>query len=69
MINAVGSVGAKQEKGKMQFRFFKNQEIPEFHYDLDTDKYLTKASNRALEEDFVDFNVNLVDNGDEKLCL
>ena len=53
----------------MQFRFFKNQEIPEFYYSLETDKFLTKPTFKSQEEDFVDFSVNLIDNGDEKLVL
>lgn len=53
----------------MQFRFFKNQEIPEFYYNLDQDKFLAKPSFKSQEEDYVDFSVNLIDNGDEKLCL
>ena len=54
---------------KLQFKFFKNQEIPEFFYDLESDTYLKQANEKALNEDYVDFNVTLIDNGDDRLCL
>ena len=54
---------------KLQFKFFKNQEIPEFFYDLESDAHLKRPKDRALSEDYVDFSVTLVDNGDDRLCL
>lgn len=54
---------------RLQFKFYKNQEIPEFFYNLETDQYSKSASPKALNEDFVDFNLTLIDNGDDKLCL
>ena len=54
----------------MEFKFFKNQEIPEFYYSLESAKgYIKAPSDKALAEDFVDFNMTLIDNGDDKLCL
>ena len=32
---------------KLQFKFFKNQEIPEFFYNLDTDSYMKSAHPKA----------------------
>jgi hypothetical protein len=48
-------------------RFFKNQEVPEFYYSLDTQTFTQNS--RALQEDFLDFDATLVDNGDDKVCL
>lgn len=53
----------------MVFKFFKNQEIPEFFYNLETDTYSKTPSQKALQEDYVDINLTLIDNGDEKVCL
>lgn len=53
----------------MQFKFFKNQEIPEFFYNLDTDSFMKAPSSKALTEDYVDFSMTVIDNGDDKLCL
>jgi hypothetical protein len=53
----------------MSFKFFKNQEIPEFFYSLEKDTYLNSVLPKAQSEDYVDFNVTLIDNGDDKLCL
>lgn len=32
---------------KLQFKFFKNQEIPEFFYNLDTDSYMKGPNPKA----------------------
>ena len=54
----------------MEFKFYKNQEIPEFHFSLDHVKgQKSDTSEKAKAEDYVDFSVTLIDNGDEKLCL
>lgn len=53
----------------MQFKFFKNQEIPEFFYSLEEDKHLKTVSTKAQKEDYVDFNITLIDNGDDRVCL
>jgi hypothetical protein len=53
----------------MQFKFFKQQEIPEFFYSLEEDSYVKQPLARAQAEDYVDFSVTLIDNGDDKLCL
>lgn len=50
-----------------QLRFFKNQEVPEFSYCLDTHTFTQSA--KALQEDYLDFEATLVDNGDDKVCL
>lgn len=55
--------------GKLVFKFFKNQEIPEFFYNLDSDEYMKAPLPKAQTEDYVDFNITLIDNGDEKVCL
>lgn len=31
---------SQQPQSNLQFKFFKNQEIPEFFYDVEQDKYL-----------------------------
>jgi hypothetical protein len=54
---------------KFQFKFFKNQEIPEFFYNLETNEYLKQPTLKSQQEDYVDFNITLVDNGDDKVCL
>lgn len=54
---------------RLTFKFFKNQEIPEFFYDLKSNKYLKQPLEAAKSEDYVDFNITLIDNGDDKLCL
>jgi len=59
----------KESTNKMAFKFFKNQEIPEFFYSIETDKYLKAPAHKAVQEDYVDFNVTLVDNGDDRVCL
>jgi hypothetical protein len=56
-------------RNTLQFKFFKNQEIPEFHYDMDSDKYFDRAHPDAVKEDYVDLNFSIIDNGDEKLVL
>ena len=54
----------------MEFKFYKNQEIPEFHFSLENAKgHKSDISDKAKAEDYVDFNITLIDNGDEKLCL
>ena len=55
---------------KVEFKFYKNQEIPEFHYSLENVKgHIDGPSDKAKAEDFVDFSMTLIDNGDDKLCL
>ena len=56
-------------KNNMSFRFYKNQEIPEFFYNLDLEKYFDQALPKAQSEDYVDFDITAIDNGDEKLCI
>ncbi len=53
----------------MQFKFFKNQEIPEFFYNLDNDQFMKHALQKSQIDDYVDFNVTLIDNGDDRVCL
>jgi hypothetical protein len=53
----------------MTFKFFKNQEIPEFFYNMDSDAFIKAPNPKALNEDYVDFKVNIIDNGDDKVCL
>lgn len=52
-----------------QFKFFKNQEVPEFYYCLETDTYPAQGPAKALHEDYLDFEMTLLDNGDDKVCL
>lgn len=60
---------AQINQNRMQFKFFKNQEIPEFFYNLESDQFVNQATSKALNEDYVDFNVTIIDNGDDKVCL
>ena len=54
----------------MEFKFYKNQEIPEFHFSLENAKgHIDRPSEKARAEDYVDFSITLIDNGDDKLCL
>ena len=76
MVERTGSMAQQNYKRKdedgnnqMNFKFFKNQEIPEFFYSLEKDQFLKGPEYKAIQEDYVDINVTLIDNGDEKLCL
>ena len=57
----------------LMFKFFKNPEIPEFYYCLDGGSskgvFLEGPTQKAVLEDYLDFNITLIDNGDDKLCL
>jgi hypothetical protein len=58
------------EGHKVEFKFYKNQEIPEFHFSLEDPKgHINGPSDKAKAEDYVDFSITLIDNGDDKLCL
>eukprot|EP00347_Sterkiella_histriomuscorum_P008891 403343351 len=59
----------QQQQNKLQFKFFKNQEIPEFFYNIETDSYMKQVSSKAQQEDYVDFNMTMIDNGDDRVCL
>lgn len=43
--------------------------MPEFAYDIDNNEFLEQPTFRQVHEDFIDFNFDLVDNGDDKVCL
>jgi cobalamin biosynthesis protein CbiG len=41
------SMSNEQQNNKMNFKFFKNQEIPEFFYNLETDIYQSAPTTKA----------------------
>lgn len=49
--------------------FFKNQEVPQVFYDMDSNTYADKPSNKAVWDDYTDFSMTIVDNGDEKVSV
>ena len=68
--------GFEEEGPVQQFKFYKNQEVPEYYYTLDPHEQQTKGSPflneappKAVQEDYIDFELTLIDNGDDKLCV
>jgi len=58
-----------KEKEKKKFIFFKRQELPGFTFSLQSEQFASTPSIDSLVEDFVDFKLIVVDNGDDKTCL
>ena len=57
-----GTLDRRQEsKGedKYMFKFFKNQEVPEFYYSHDTSSFLSEPTQKSLENDSLDFSLTL----------
>jgi len=58
-----------KEKEKKKFIFFKRQELPGFTFSLQSEQFASTPSIDSLVEDFVDFKLIVIDNGDDKTCL
>ena len=51
------------------FHFFKNQEIPQFFYDMDKEVFLSAQSSQSVWDDYADFKIDVCDNGDDKVIV
>lgn len=58
-----------ERKPAQPFQFFKNQEIPQFNYDMMENTFSSQPSQQAVWNDYVDFKIRLIDNGDNKVTL
>ena len=67
-----GTVVQKKEiSGRISqhFKYFKSQEVPNFAYDAETNEYLDQPSFKQTQEDYIDFSLEMIDNGDDKICV
>ena len=51
------------------FYFFANQEIPAFNYDMMENKFQQTGFSQHVWNDYVDFKVCLIDNGDDRVTM
>ena len=58
-----------EEQPNHAFHFFKNQEIPQFFYDMKEDTFSKVQSSQAIWDDCADFKIEIFDNGDDRVAI